>query len=77
MWAWLVPLLRAALSDASNDCVEHWTAALRFCIYDRDPRRVHPLLDLLLDVAPVTDDAATSFAQFRQVCARALRRCVS
>jgi hypothetical protein len=42
MWGWLLPMLRQTLWAVTNECLPQWSSAVRFCMYDKDPRRLYP-----------------------------------
>ena len=67
LWAWIIPVLRKLLPTLSNLSIGNWSAAIRFCVYDRDPRRFYPLTDLLFDLTLTMDENDTSFAQYRRL----------
>jgi len=67
LWAWVIPVLRKVLPTLSNLSIGDWSAAIRFCVYDRDPRRFYPLTDLLFELKLTMDENDTSFSQFRRL----------
>eukprot|EP00052_Salpingoeca_macrocollata_P022088 m.190830 g.190830 ORF g.190830 m.190830 type:complete len:1825 (+) comp21711_c1_seq2:66-5540(+) len=67
LWEWLIPLLRTTLAAVTNECVEVWCDGLRMACYDKDPRRIYPLLDLLFEAPLQSSDSDTSFAQYRRL----------
>lgn len=64
LWAWLVPLLRRTWAAVGNECLAQWRGAVHYFVYDRDARRLYPLMDLLLEDT-LCDDTQTPFAQAR------------
>jgi proteasome activator subunit 4 len=65
LWAWAIPILKTLLPTLSNLSIGNWSGMIRFCVYDRDPRRLYPLTDLLFAPALTMDESDTSFGQFR------------
>ena len=47
MWQRLVPLLQTALTSATHETVGSWENFVRESSYDRDPKRIAPLTQLL------------------------------
>jgi len=41
VWDWLLPELQACMGVLSNEALQHWTTGFRFCVYDRDARRLY------------------------------------
>lgn len=70
LWTeWLSPLLRVTLANVTPDSHTYWSSFLRFCVAKRDPRRVRPLLDLLLHVEEARFDphSDAAFAEARKL----------
>lgn len=67
MWAWLVPLLEQTMAAVNNMSLGDWAAALRYCVYDKDPRRLYQLTDLLFQVRLGEEDTLSTFAQARSL----------
>lgn len=59
VWAWLTPLLRKAFNTITPDSLTYWESFTRFCSARRDPRRIQPLMDLILEseLDPTSDAA--------------------
>lgn len=64
---WLLQLLPVTLERVSNMSLEDWCTFLRFVVYDRDPRRLYWLTDLLLAHPLQGNGATSSFAQARRL----------
>lgn len=61
VWQWLTPLLGKVFSTITPDSLTYWEAFVRFVANRRDPRRIQPLIDLLLQAElDPTSDAAFS-----------------
>ncbi|KAI8387347.1 hypothetical protein BD560DRAFT_321031 [Blakeslea trispora] len=59
VWKWLTPLLAKTFSSITPDSLTYWESFIRFCCVRRDPRRIQPLIDLILaDELDSTSDAA-------------------
>lgn len=59
VWQWLTPLLRKTFNSISPDSLNYWESLVRHTVARRDPRRVQPLIDLVLDAElDPTSDAA-------------------
>ena len=61
LWDWLLPRLTRCMENLSNEALEHWCTGFRWCVYDRDPRRLYRLLDTMF-AAPLESER-TSHAQ--------------
>jgi proteasome activator subunit 4 len=58
-WDWLIPLLRKVFVSITPDSLTYWESFVRFCSARRDPRRIQPLIDLVLEAElDPTSDAA-------------------
>jgi len=49
MWEWLIPVLRTALVSFTVESIRDWGTCFATCSENRDPRRIAPLLELLMD----------------------------
>lgn len=59
LWQWLTPLLGKVFSSITPDSLTYWESFVRHVTNRRDPRRIQPLIDLLLqDELDPTSDAA-------------------
>ncbi|KAI8099232.1 uncharacterized protein BX664DRAFT_272366 [Halteromyces radiatus] len=63
---WLTPLLRTTLANVTPDAHTYWSSFIRFCMAKRDPRRVKPLMDLLLE-AQFDPQSDAAFAEARKL----------
>eukprot|EP00727_Mastigamoeba_balamuthi_P010640 m51a1_g6199 hypothetical protein (1944) ;mRNA; r:106776-114561 len=65
------PALRDALSSCTPDSLNDWAFALRFALYDRDPRRLHWVTDPIVEAAAgdlaCLQGAATTTTAFSQM----------
>eukprot|EP00730_Choanoeca_flexa_P020138 TRINITY_DN9842_c0_g1_i1.p1 TRINITY_DN9842_c0_g1~~TRINITY_DN9842_c0_g1_i1.p1 ORF type:complete len:877 (+),score=225.46 TRINITY_DN9842_c0_g1_i1:385-2631(+) len=64
---WLLPVLEQAFAHMTNETIPFWVSFSRQCSYDKDPRRIYPLLDWIFDF-DLAADTATSI----QSCSRLL-----
>ncbi|KAI8373532.1 hypothetical protein EDC96DRAFT_498664 [Choanephora cucurbitarum] len=59
VWAWLTPLLAKTFSSITPDSLTYWESFVRTCCVRRDPRRIQPLIDVILaDELDSSSDAA-------------------
>jgi proteasome activator subunit 4 len=59
LWVWLTPLLRKTFNSITPDSLTYWESLVRHTVARRDPRRVQPLIDLILssELDPTSDAA--------------------
>ena len=67
LWDWVVPLLEKHLGEVTNLNIHDWSCAIRFCVYDRDPRRFYRLTDVLFTSSLTMSEDDTAFAQHRKL----------
>jgi len=67
LWAWVMPLLEKNLAEVTNLNIHDWSCAIRFCVYDRDPRRFYQLTDMLFKTTLTMNEDDTAFAQHRKL----------
>ncbi|XP_002119300.2 proteasome activator complex subunit 4 [Ciona intestinalis] len=48
MWMWLIPALRDAVANISPETMRDWDKAFANMVQNRDPRRIHWLIDFLV-----------------------------
>ncbi|CEP09555.1 hypothetical protein [Parasitella parasitica] len=66
VWLWLTPLLGKVFSSITPDSLTYWESFIRYVANRRDPRRIQPLIDLLLGAQlDPTSDAA--FSESRKI----------
>ncbi|XP_031565856.1 proteasome activator complex subunit 4-like [Actinia tenebrosa] len=65
MWEFLIPLIRKAIPSITVESLEDWGTCMATAVESRDPRRIHWLLEALLD-EPLTGESG-SFADARYV----------
>lgn len=59
LWQWLTPLLGKVFSSITPDSLTYWESFVQYVTSRRDPRRIQPLIDLLLEAElDPTSDAA-------------------
>ncbi|KAI7908029.1 uncharacterized protein BX663DRAFT_425475 [Cokeromyces recurvatus] len=62
VWIWLKPLLQNIFNGITPDSLLYWDAFIKFCATRRDPRRIQPLIDLILEA----ELDPTSYAAFNE-----------
>jgi proteasome activator subunit 4 len=62
LWAWLGPLLRKTFAAITPDSLTYWEGMVKFCASQRDPRRLLPLVDVILSA----EFDPTSYAAFSE-----------
>eukprot|EP00038_Savillea_parva_P004886 m.144688 g.144688 ORF g.144688 m.144688 type:complete len:1888 (+) comp11603_c0_seq2:145-5808(+) len=68
MWAFIVPTLESTLARIEHHTIGNFASMLRYCVYDRDPRRYYPLAGVFFKTFSLDrDNGDTSFAQFRHL----------
>jgi hypothetical protein len=67
VWEWLLPLLRTTLPSITNDSVEAWSMFSHYTAWDRDPRRLYPLLDLLTETPISVEGELSTLVQFSRL----------
>ncbi|KAI0343952.1 hypothetical protein BDW22DRAFT_1355187 [Trametopsis cervina] len=62
LWEWFKPHLRRVFSQSNNDMVTIWTSFFEYAFFNKDPRRVQPLVDFIYEEFQTTDfNAETTF----------------
>ena len=67
VWAWLLPLLRELMPQITNDSIEAWSMFAHYVTWDRDPRRLYPLLDLLIETPISVSGEYSTLVQFSRL----------
>ncbi|KAJ3490476.1 hypothetical protein NLI96_g1377 [Meripilus lineatus] len=49
LWQWSLPLMKKIFSHTNNDTISIWSSFLEYMFYRKDPRRVQPLVDYLVE----------------------------
>ncbi|KAI8578771.1 hypothetical protein K450DRAFT_245430 [Umbelopsis ramanniana AG] len=62
LWDWLGPLLRKTFAAITPDSLTYWEGMVKFCVSQRDPRRLLPLVDVILSA----EFDPTSYAAFSE-----------
>ncbi|KAI9254007.1 hypothetical protein BY458DRAFT_521472 [Sporodiniella umbellata] len=59
LWSWLKPLLKKVFASITPDSLTYWESFVKFCFIRRDPRRLDPLISILLssELDPTSDAA--------------------
>ncbi|KAI0094570.1 armadillo-type protein [Irpex rosettiformis] len=61
-WKWFTPQLKRIFSQTNNDMVSIWTSFFEYAFYNKDPRRVQPLVDFIMEEFENVDfNAETTF----------------
>jgi proteasome activator subunit 4 len=64
MWAFIIPTLESTLPRVEHHTIGNFSSMLRYCVYDRDPRRFYPLCELFFrPFSLAVDQGDTSFEQ--------------
>ena len=58
MWEWLIPALRNAISNISVETLKDWDNVFSHIVQNRDPRRIHWVLDFLVNEPMQTSNSA-------------------
>ncbi|KAI8379085.1 uncharacterized protein BYT42DRAFT_495617 [Radiomyces spectabilis] len=66
LWDWIIPVLRKTLANITPDCLSYWESFVRFCAANRDPRRIRPLIDLILE-AEFDPSSDAAFSESRKL----------
>ncbi|GBE78103.1 hypothetical protein SCP_0109850 [Sparassis crispa] len=48
LWEWFIPRMKTVLGQKSNDTLPIWTSFLEYVFFNKDPRRVQPLVDFIV-----------------------------
>ncbi|RKP08827.1 hypothetical protein THASP1DRAFT_29379 [Thamnocephalis sphaerospora] len=67
LWDALLPLLRQAIDNSTPETLPHWDKCIGFCCHNRDPRRILPLVHLLLRDVRFDSDSSSVFAELRMI----------
>ncbi|KAF9535513.1 hypothetical protein CPB83DRAFT_841889 [Crepidotus variabilis] len=69
LWKWFKPKIPVILhKNIKSDTLSIWTSFLEYIFYNKDPRRVQPLVDFLLDAFKNLDfNAELSFDAFKVI----------
>jgi proteasome activator subunit 4 len=66
LWEWLVPRLPKIYNSIRPDTFEYWKMCFEHVLFQRDPRRVQPLVDYLLEVGRSVDYANGSAFELKK-----------
>ncbi|KAI9246724.1 hypothetical protein BDA99DRAFT_526780 [Phascolomyces articulosus] len=66
LWTWLIPLIETTFSNITPDTLIYWESFVRVCSHRRDPRRIRPLVNLILG-AKVDPTSDASFVEARKL----------
>lgn len=62
LWTWLGPLLRKTFAAITPDSLTYWEGLVKFSASQRDPRRILPLIDVIMSA----EFDPTSYAAFSE-----------
>lgn len=62
LWSWLTPLLQKTFAAITPDSLTYWESMVKFCSSQRDPRRILPLIDVIMSA----EFDPTSYAAFSE-----------
>lgn len=65
-WDWAIPLLRKTLLASNPETLTYWVSAVEFTMKKRDPRRMRPLIELILSF-PLDPAAHTAFDETKKL----------
>ncbi|KAL4243081.1 BLM10 family protein [Abortiporus biennis] len=60
LWIWFQPYIKKIFEHVNNDMVTLWTSFFEYVFYNKDPRRVQPLVDFLVKEFELLDFNAES-----------------
>ncbi|CAJ0904050.1 1258_t:CDS:10 [Entrophospora sp. SA101] len=66
LWSWLIPLLENTFNLITPDSLIYWEKFLGYCLRNRDPRRVLPIIELILK-SKVDLTSHASFAEAKKL----------
>ncbi|RGB33631.1 hypothetical protein C1646_815894 [Rhizophagus diaphanus] len=66
LWSWLIPLLEHTFNSVTPDSLVYWERFLSYVLRNRDPRRVLPLVDLILS-SHIDPTSHASFAEAKEL----------
>eukprot|EP01134_Creolimax_fragrantissima_P007713 CFRG7713T1 len=67
LWAFVVPLLREVFADLPNESVMDWVLSVQYWTYDRDPKRIAPLLAMMYENPLSSADSLSAISVARRV----------
>ncbi|KAF7789227.1 hypothetical protein EIP86_000168 [Pleurotus ostreatoroseus] len=69
LWEWFKPYIPKAFEHSNNDLVSIWTSFLEHTFFNKDPRRVQPLVDYLIEEFNTVDfNAESTFDVVKVLC---------
>ncbi|CAI2164709.1 4841_t:CDS:10 [Funneliformis geosporum] len=66
LWSWLIPLLEQTFNSITPDSLVYWDRFLNYVLRNRDPRRVLPLVELILGFR-IDPTSHASFAEAKKL----------
>ncbi|KAM5538277.1 hypothetical protein V8D89_008164 [Ganoderma adspersum] len=66
-WKWFMPHAKSIFNQKSNDTLSVWSSFFEHVFYNKDPRRVQPLVDLIIDEFRTVDFNGESTFEIIQV----------
>ncbi|KAI8805465.1 hypothetical protein BJ742DRAFT_820531 [Cladochytrium replicatum] len=67
MWEWVLPLVERAILAAKPESTMFWQHFIQFVCTDRDPRRVMPLVKLVMRISVLDPTAQSFFAEAKKL----------
>jgi proteasome activator subunit 4 len=79
LWEWLTPRLPKIYSGVRPDTFKYWSGFFEHTLYQRDPRRMQPMVDYLLEVGQSVDYTQDSAFELKKATAlsSSLMRCLA
>ncbi|CAG8443048.1 10173_t:CDS:10 [Funneliformis mosseae] len=65
-WSWIIPLLEQTFNSITPDSLVYWDRFLNYVLRNRDPRRVLPLVELILSFR-IDPTSHASFAEAKKL----------
>ncbi|KAJ3037851.1 hypothetical protein HDV00_001266 [Rhizophlyctis rosea] len=66
LWDWVAPVVERALAAANQESLVYWAEFIKFSGANRDPRRVFPIVQMVLD-APLDPHSQSFFAESKKL----------
>lgn len=63
LWSWLGPVLKTAFDSLTSETYRDWGTCVATVFDSRDPRKLHWLVDILLELAQKPMDASFNAAR--------------
>ncbi|KAI9066676.1 hypothetical protein FKP32DRAFT_1589371 [Trametes sanguinea] len=67
LWKWFTPLINTIFSQKSNESLSVWSSFFEHVFYNKDPRRLQPIVDRIMDEFKTVDFNGESTFEIIQV----------